>query len=122
MNKRLPIPADGPEIVEIAPGFFIPAKRYEEFMDIIERDPEVNEAINEIIMERTSTDPLTEEMCTYVPFDFQADLEWKLAQLMMESENPILHERAQIFIERSNANFAIAQSLYAVHSFRLAAQ
>lgn len=76
-------PKDGPG-VEIAPNVFIPMNRYEELLAFVECNHDVAEAIFEIELERTSVDPLTDDICTAVPFDFQATLHWNLAMRHMD--------------------------------------
>lgn len=86
MTRLFP-PVDSAESVEIAPGVFVPANRFEEVMSFIHCNSEVNEAIAEIIMERECTDPLTDDICTAVPFQFLSELEWGLAEKLVKQSN-----------------------------------
>lgn len=96
-------PKDGPG-VEILPGIYIPLNRFEELTTFIELNPDVAEAFEETRLERTAIDPLTDDLCTCVPFQFQSELEWKLAMLLME---------------RSTANIAKANQVRSVTPFSL---
>lgn len=116
------IPESLPTLVALAKGYTIPSDRYAEFLTFIACNPEINEAIFEIVLERTFTadvDPLTEEMCTYVPHWFQSELEWRLAQMLYQLPDPDMQERAQVFIQRSNGHLLDAQALYPVISVAL---
>lgn len=84
MSQIVSPPVDSRETVEIAPGVFVPESRVDEVMTFICLNPEVAEAIDEIRLERTAIDPLTDDLPTAVPFQFQSELEWKLAMLLMD--------------------------------------
>ena len=101
-------PVDSAETVEIAPGVLIPANRYDELMAFIACNAEVAEAIAEIHLEHEFTaenDPLTDEVSTVVPFQFQSELEWKLCDLLMKQSNKHLLQAKAV---HSVASFALS--------------
>lgn len=106
MVTALRPPADSRSVVEIAPGIYVPESRYDEVMAFIACNPAINEAIAEIILERTSVDPLTDDLCIYVPFWFVAGVERDLADRLLNAARA--NERHAEQVRRSVANFAVS--------------